>query len=173
MLFTCIKSWFFRNHLANFHQISHWSYCWNGIDSLFKWLCSINCQAHIYLFKTKNCSNDDLFIGCDDRIGKILHNICISAVAMSLRWASRGPWASCSDSEVDILLQTQCLSLNFDAKIYISAVRSQNRIQGKSNQIREKSGKNQGIWLLKICGHAALTFISQSISHATLSYLLI
>ena len=30
-----------------------------------------------------------------------------------------------SHSEVDILLQTQCLSLNFDAKIYISAVRSQ------------------------------------------------
>ena len=25
--------------------------------------------------------------------------------------------------------------------------------QGKSNQIREKSGKNQGIWLLKMCGH--------------------
>ena len=23
VLFTCIKSWFFRNHLANFHQISH------------------------------------------------------------------------------------------------------------------------------------------------------
>ena len=33
---------------------------------------------------------------------------------------------SFSHSEVDILLQTQCLSLNFDAKIYISAVRSQN-----------------------------------------------
>ena len=33
MLFTCIKSWFFRNHLANFHQISHWSFCWNVIDS--------------------------------------------------------------------------------------------------------------------------------------------
>ena len=32
-------------------------------------------------------------------------------------------------SEVDILLQTQCLSLNFDAKIYISAVRSQNEIE--------------------------------------------
>ena len=29
VLFTCIKSWFFRNHLANFHQISHWSHCWN------------------------------------------------------------------------------------------------------------------------------------------------
>ena len=66
---------------------------------------------------------------------------------------------SFSHSEMDILLQTQCLSLNFDAKIYISAVRSQNGIeqplpqsdnikvfnQGKSNQISEKSGKNQGI----------------------------
>ena len=95
MLFTCIKSWFFRNHLANFHQISHWSFCWNVIDSLFKWSCSIDCQANIFFFKTKNCSNDDIFISCDDRIGKMLHNICISAVAMSLRWANRGPWASC------------------------------------------------------------------------------
>ena len=95
VLFTCIKSWFFRNHFANFHQISHWSYCWNVIDSLFKWLCSIDCQAHIFFFITKYCSNDDLFIGSDDRIGKMLHNICISAVVMSLRWASRGPWASC------------------------------------------------------------------------------
>ena len=98
MLFTCIKSWFFRNHLANFHQISHWSFCWNVIDSLFKWSCSIDCQAHIFFFKTKNCSNDDIFISCDDRIGKMLHNICMSAVAMSLRWANRGPWASCSFS---------------------------------------------------------------------------
>ena len=94
MLFTCIKSWFFRNH-SQFHQISHWSCCCNVIDSLFKWLCFIDCQAHIFFFKTKNCSNDDLFIGCHDRIGKMLHNICISAVVMSLRWASRGPWASC------------------------------------------------------------------------------
>ena len=46
-------------------------------------------------FKIKNCLNDDLFISCDDRIGKMLHNICISAVAMSLRWTTRGPWASC------------------------------------------------------------------------------
>ena len=59
VLFTCIKSWFFRNHLANFPQILHWSYCWH------------------------------------DRIEKMLHNICISAVVMSLRWARRGPWASC------------------------------------------------------------------------------
>ena len=69
VLFTCIKSWFFRHHLANFHQISHWSYCWNVIDSLFKWSRSIDCQAHIF-FKTKNCSNDGLFISCDDRTGK-------------------------------------------------------------------------------------------------------
>ena len=95
MLFTCIKSRFFRNHLANFHQISHWSFCWNVIDSLFKWSCSIDCQAHIFFFKTKNCSNDDIFISCDDRIWIMLHNICMSAVAMSLRWANRGPWASC------------------------------------------------------------------------------
>ena len=95
MLFICIKSWFFRNHLAKFHQISHWSFCWNVIDSLFKWSCSIDCQAHIFFFKTKNCSNDDIFISCDDRIGKMLHNICMSAVAMSLRWANGGPWASC------------------------------------------------------------------------------
>ena len=93
--FYMYKSWFFRNHLANFHQISHWSVCWNVIDSLFKWSCSIDCQAHIFFFKTKNCSNDDIFISCDDRIGKMLHNICMSAVAMSLRWVNRGPWASC------------------------------------------------------------------------------
>ena len=95
MLFTCIKSWFFRNHLASFHQISHLSFCWNVIDSLFKWSCSIDCQAHIFFFKTKNCSNDDIFISCDDRIWKMLHNICMSAVAMPVRWANRGPWASC------------------------------------------------------------------------------
>ena len=95
MLFTCIKLWFLWNHFANFHQISHWSFCWNVIDSLYKWSCSIDCQAHIFFFKTKNCSNDDIFISCDDRIGKMLHNICMSAVAMSLRWANRGLWASC------------------------------------------------------------------------------
>ena len=38
--------------------------------------------------------NDDLFISCNDMIGKMLHNICLSAVAMSLRWATRGSWAS-------------------------------------------------------------------------------
>ena len=76
VLFTCIKLWFFRNHFANFHQISHWSFCWNVIDSLFKWSCSIDFQAHIFFFKTKNCSNNDIFISCDDRIGKMLHNIC-------------------------------------------------------------------------------------------------
>ena len=33
---------------------------------------------------------------CHKSIGKMLHAICISAVAVSLRWASCGPWASCS-----------------------------------------------------------------------------
>ena len=42
-------------------------------------------KPYIFFFKIKNCLNDDLFISCDDRIGKMLHNICISAVAMSLR----------------------------------------------------------------------------------------
>ena len=32
---------------------------------------------------------------CHKSIGKMLHAICISAVVVSLRWASCGPWASC------------------------------------------------------------------------------
>ena len=32
---------------------------------------------------------------CHKSTGKMLHAICISAVAVSLRWASCGPWASC------------------------------------------------------------------------------
>ena len=43
-------------------------------------------MPYIFFFKIKNCLNDDLFISCDDRMGKMLHNICISAVAMT-----RGP----------------------------------------------------------------------------------
>ena len=42
-------------------------------------------------------------------------------------------------SEVDILLQTQCLSLNFDANIYISAVRSQNEIEQPLPQSSSRS----------------------------------
>ena len=108
VLFTCIKSWFFRNHLANFHQISHWSYCWNVIDSLFKWLCSIDCQAHIS-FKTKNCSNDDLFIGCDDRMEKC----CITSTFLQWlchsgeRVVAHGPLVTintCISNERDVCL---------------------------------------------------------------------
>ena len=36
---------------------------------------------------------------CHKSIGKMLHAICISAVAVSLRWASCGPWASCLTRE--------------------------------------------------------------------------
>ena len=44
-----------------------------------------------------------------------------------------------SHSEMDILLQTQCLSLNFDAKIYIIAVRSQNGIEQPLPQSSSRS----------------------------------
>ena len=48
------------------------------------WLrvCPIDCPAHIVFFKTKNCLNDDSFISCNDRIGKMLHDIRISAGAV-------------------------------------------------------------------------------------------
>ena len=65
-------------------------------------------MPYIFFFKIKNCLNDDLFISCDDRIGRMLHNICISAVAMSLRWATRGPWASCFSKK----FQHICVSLD-------------------------------------------------------------
>ena len=40
---------------------------------------------------------------------KMLHNICISAVAMSLRWASRGPWASCLNFPSTFLVFQHCI----------------------------------------------------------------
>ena len=49
-------------------------------------------------FKTKNCSKWQSY-----HIRKLLHKICISAVAISRKWASRGPMASC----IFIMLQTQ------------------------------------------------------------------
>ena len=81
--------------LSQFHQILHWSYCWNVVESLFKWSRFIDCHDDIFVFKTKNCLNDELFNSCVDRFGKVVLNICISAMAMSLRWASRAPWAFC------------------------------------------------------------------------------
>ena len=42
-------------------------------------------KKRFYFFKSKTCSVDDLLISCNDRIGKNLHKICISAVAVSLR----------------------------------------------------------------------------------------
>ena len=48
----------------------------------------------IFFFKIKICLKVDLFISCDDRTGKMLHNICISAVAISdsgERPVARGP----------------------------------------------------------------------------------
>ena len=36
-----------------------------------------------FFFKTKNCSNDDPVSSCNVRIEKMLHNICMSVVAIS------------------------------------------------------------------------------------------
>ena len=60
------------------------------IESLFHCSRSIDCYAHISFFKTKNCLNDDPFISCNDRIGKILHNIFIYAVAIDTQVSE--PW---------------------------------------------------------------------------------
>ena len=92
VLFTCIKSLFFRNHLANFHQILHWSFCWNVIDSLFKWSCSIDSEAHIFFFKTKNCSNAISLVAMTG-----LEKCCITSACLQWlchsgeRTAARGP----------------------------------------------------------------------------------
>ena len=50
-LYTCIKSrnlWTssFLNSLANFHQISHWAFCWKRIINLFKRFCIIKQDGH-------------------------------------------------------------------------------------------------------------------------------
>ena len=58
-------------------------YLFNEDESLANMVKNNN--KNTFFFKTKNCSNDDPFISCNDRIGKMLHNICISAVAISLR----------------------------------------------------------------------------------------
>ena len=55
---------------------------------------SILIKNTFLFFKTKNCSNEYSFINCNDRIGKMVHNICRSAVPISLSWASCDPWAS-------------------------------------------------------------------------------
>ena len=39
-------------------------------ESLFKSSRSIDCPAHIFFFKTKNCLNDDPFISCNDGLEK-------------------------------------------------------------------------------------------------------
>ena len=111
VLFTCIKSWFIRNHLANFHQISHWSFCWNVIDSLFKWSCSIDCQAHIFFFKTKNCSNDISLVGM---IG--LEKCCITSTCLQWlchsgeRTVAHGPLVSiCTCLVLSVFSSCWCL----------------------------------------------------------------
>ena len=71
---------------------TEWGVCSNGhapliVLPIYSKIMVIKKKKKItfFLFKTKNCSNDDPFISCNDRIGKMLHNICISLVAISLR----------------------------------------------------------------------------------------
>ena len=37
--------------------------------------------------------------------------------------------------------------------------------QGKSSPIREKSGKYQGIWFVKFCGHPVFAYAKKRFSH--------
>ena len=102
VLFTCVKSWFFRNHLASFHQISHWSFCWNVIDSLFRWSCSIDCQAHIFFFKTKNCSNDISLVAMIGLEKYYITSACLQWLCHSgEQTVARGPLVYISAQNID------------------------------------------------------------------------
>ena len=61
---------------------------------------------------------------------------------------------SFSHSEVDILLPTQCLSLNFDAKIYISAVRSQAELSIRCPRAQ-----------VEVCMHAPISYSEEYIKN--------
>ena len=60
-------------------------------------------MPYIFFFKIKNCLNDDLFIICNDRIGKMLHDI------LYLQWlchsgerpVARGPLVHISAQTID------------------------------------------------------------------------
>ena len=65
---------------------------------------------------------------------------------------------SFSHSEVDILLQTQCLLLNFDAKTCISAVRSQHRTEQHCPRAQEE-----------VCMHAPISYSQECIKNNTMT----
>ena len=60
-----------------------WKVCSNG-HALSYTVKKKSLKNTFFFFKTKNCS-DDPFISCNDKTGKMLHNMCISAVTVSLR----------------------------------------------------------------------------------------
>ena len=71
----------------------------------------MDCRAHIFFFKTKNCLhvNDDPFISCNDRIGKMLHTCVTSAY---LQWLCHsGEQALAHGPLVDLNLCTNYKSL--------------------------------------------------------------
>ena len=52
-------------------------------------------MPYIFFFKIKNCLNDDIFISCNDRIGKMLHNICHLHICSGYVTQASDPWPSC------------------------------------------------------------------------------
>ena len=95
VLFTCIKYWFFSNHLANFHQISHWSYCWNVIDSLLAHLSRKlkvgYCDHHRPSSSSLSLSSSSSV--CPFTIFKhhLLLNHCLEFDQISQEWSLVGP----------------------------------------------------------------------------------
>ena len=50
--------------------------CANGhVPFIMLIIVKKNDDKNILFFKTKNCSNDNPFISCNDKIGKMLHDI--------------------------------------------------------------------------------------------------
>ena len=75
VLFTYIKSCFFRNQLASKFHIDPTVEMWLRVCSNDHAPLAVMPYI-IFFFKIKNCLKVDFFISCDDRTGKMLHNIC-------------------------------------------------------------------------------------------------
>ena len=111
-----------RNHLADLHHIACRSYCWNGIISF----CSnghapLTVMTHSYSSKPRTAQIMILSLVSMTRLEKMFHNICIFAMAISLRWASRGPWSSCPNESRESLQTTSTsyslLTITFNSSL--------------------------------------------------------
>ena len=98
VLFTCIKSWFFRNHLANFHQISYSSFCWNVIIVYSNDHAPLTVRPIYSSSKLRTAQM--MVFSLVVMIG--LEKCCITSACLQWlchRWANCGPWASCFFTE--------------------------------------------------------------------------